>query len=469
MTGAAGSSFRERAEVQLANARMRANVAVAVDQRERGRRAIFDGLDHAGLVGAAQAIRDHTLARLDRYLGEFARNAEARGTKVFFAADAAEAVGYVRDLLAARGVRLVAKSKSMVTEEIELNRGLAEFGAEVVETDLGEYLVQLAGEAPSHITAPAVHMSRGEIAALLSRRHGRRLPEDPEALTGFVRGVLRETFLAAGVGISGVNFAVAETGSFVTVTNEGNGRMVTSLPPVHVAIMGMERIVPSFRDLGLMLPMLVASSVGRPVTAYLSFVNGPRRPGEVDGPEEVHVVVLDNGRSAILRSAYRSVLRCIRCGACQNVCPVYRQVGGHGYGSVYAGPIGAVVTPLLQGRDRAGDLPFASSLCGACDEVCPVGIPLSGHLLGLRADAVRGKGLADPETAAWRAWAAAWRRPETYRLTGLVARLGQLPLARGGRISRAPFPLSRWTGGRDLPAAAGETFRARWERRLRRG
>jgi len=362
------------------------------------------------------------------------------------------------------GVQLVAKSKSMASEEIGLTHALEKDGVEVVETDLGEFIVQLAGEPPSHITAPAVHKTRGQVATLLTRAYGRSLSPDPDVLTNAAREMLRHVFLDAGVGISGVNFGVASTGSLMLVTNEGNGRLVTTLPPVYIAIMGMERLVPSFRELNVLLPMLVGSASGRPITTYFSFVHGPRLPGEVDGPDEVHVVVLDNGRSKILPTEYRSILHCIRCGACQNVCPVYRQVGGHAYGSVYGGPVGAVLTPLLVGFEKAGDLPHASSLCGACTEVCPVGIPLHEQLLMLRRDVA----LAEKpvvEASAFRLWSAMWRKPGRYRFFVRISRLGQRPFLRRGRIRKAPFPLSRWTGDRDLPPVARKTFRERWKER----
>jgi L-lactate dehydrogenase complex protein LldF len=457
-------TFVDRAAGELRKTTLPLIIGKATDARELRRRDAFAGLDLAALRAAAEAVRAHTLAHLDRYLAQFAAAAEARGATVFFATGAAEATEYIVGVVRDRGRPPVVKAKSMASEEIGLAQALERDGVQVVETDLGEYIVQLAGEPPSHITAPAVHKNREEIAALLSARFGQDLPPDPEVLTGAVRERLRKAFLAAGVGISGVNFGVAETGSLCLVTNEGNGRLVTSLPPVHIALMGMERIVPSFDELGLLLPMLVASASGRPLTAYASFITGPRRPGEPDGPDQVHVVILDNGRSEILEGEYRSILQCIRCGACQNVCPVYRQVGGHAYGAVYGGPIGAVLTPLLVGFEQAGDLPQASSLCGACTEVCPVGIPLHEHLLALRRDVAASR--ATPaERAAARGWSMMWRTPGRYRLFARLARIGQRPLMRRGRIKRAPFPLSGWTRGRDLPPIAARTFRERWARR----
>ena len=455
--------FEDRAAVQLRKKQLPLLLGRATDTRDLRRRLAFEPFDLAGLRKASEDVRAHTVANLPMYLERFAERAEARGTKVFFAATAGEAVDYVRGVVRDRGATLVSKGKSMAAEEIGLNHALEVDGVKVVETDLGEYIVQMAGQPPSHITAPAVHLSRTEIAKLFSNVHHRSLPADPERLTDFARGFLRETFLNAGVGISGVNFGVAETGSLCLVTNEGNGRMVTSLPPVHIALMGMERLVPSFEQLGLLLPMLATSASGRAVTTYFSFIHGPRLPSDVDGPEEVHVVVIDNGRSKILGTEFQSILHCIRCGACQNVCPVYRQVGGHGYGAVYGGPIGAVLTPLLVGFEKAGDLPHASSLCGACTEACPVNIPLHEHLLALRREVAREQ-KPMTEMVMSRAWATAWRTPRRYRLFARLSRLGQRVFVRRGRIARAPFPLSRWTKDRDLPPVAAETFRERWAR-----
>jgi L-lactate dehydrogenase complex protein LldF len=461
-------TFAQRAERQLEVHQLPQVLGAATDRLSVTRDAAFEGVDRQAMRVAGEAIRAHTVVNLDRYLERFASQAEARGIRVFFAADAADAVAYVRDVARRRGARLIAKGKSMISEEIELNPALEADGVRVVETDLGEYIVQVAHEPPSHIIVPAVHKTRGDIAELFTRAHDLTspLPDDPERLTAFARAILRETFVGADIGITGVNFAVADAGCFVIVTNEGNGRMCSTLPPVHIALMGVERVVPSFRELAVMLPLLTGSATGQRASTYLNIVGGPRRQGSVVGPEEVHVVVLDNGRSDLLGTSYRSILHCIRCGACQNVCPVYRVVGGHGYGSVYGGPIGAVLTPLLVGFDRAGDLPHASSLCGACTEVCPVKIPLHEHLLALRAD-VAAQQAPVHERTTFRAWSEAWRRAVTYRWVAAAARLAQAPFARGRRIPRAPWPASRWTRGRDLPAVARRTFRERW--RDRRG
>jgi L-lactate dehydrogenase complex protein LldF len=434
-----------------------------MDRLTVARRDAFAGTDLQALRRAGEAIRAHTIVNLADYLDRFADAAAARGIQVFFAADGAEAVDHITAVLRRRGVRLVAKGKSMISEEIELNPALEAAGMRVVETDLGEYIVQVANEPPSHILAPAVHKSRSDIADLFNRVHGTSLPDDPPELTAFARRHLREVFLAADAGITGVNFAVADSGCFVIVTNEGNGRMCSTLPPVHIGLMGLERIVPSFAELGVLMPLLTGSATGQRASTYLNVIGGPRAAGSAVGPEEVHVVVLDNGRSRILSSEFRSVLHCIRCGACQNVCPVYRQVGGHGYGAVYGGPIGAVLTPLLVGFERAGDLPHASSLCAACSEVCPVRIPLHEHLLGLRR--LTAEHAPSVERAAFGAWSRAWARPWMYRWFGRLSRVGQWPTARGRRVRRAPWPLSRWTRGRDLPTVAPAMFRERWARR----
>jgi L-lactate dehydrogenase complex protein LldF len=380
------------------------------------------------------------LARLPELLERLADAVEDAGGMVAFAADAAEANRYVVDVARRRGARLVAKSKSMITEEIGLNSALEAEGIEVVETDLGEWLLQLAGEPPSHIVAPAVHMTRSDIARLL-HEHGRAESDGtPEELTAYARARLRERFLAADVGVSGCNFAVAETGTVCLVTNEGNGRMVTSLPPVHVAVMGMERVVDDWDQLDLMMSLLPRAATGQDLSVYTTMVTGPRGSGERDGPDEFHLVIVDNGRSRLLGSEFSEMLSCIRCGACLNVCPVYRRIGGHAYGSVYSGPMGAVLSPLLFGGE-ACELRFASSLCAACYEVCPVMIPLQDLLLGLRRR--DRESAARSERILWRAWAWAWSRPRWYRFTTRLAALA-------GRYVPARL-VPRWYPGRDVP------------------
>ncbi|MGQ0669055.1 MAG: LutB/LldF family L-lactate oxidation iron-sulfur protein [Actinomycetota bacterium] len=461
-------TFEERAHRLLLQPTVARNIGTAMDMILGIRAGVFEGVDVEAMRAAGEAIRAHTVANLADYLDRWAENAEGRGTKVFFADTGAQAVEYVSRVLRDRGARLVVKGKSMAAEEIGLNHALERAGMEVVETDLGEYIVQIGHEPPSHIIVPAIHHSRGEIRDLFKRVHGADLPDEPERITRFAREHLRSKFLAADAGITGVNFAIAETGSITVVTNEGNGRMCSSMPRVHIALMGMERILPSFRELAVMLPLLTGSATGQRVSTYFNVVSGPRRPEDPDGPEQLHVVVIDNGRSAILPTEFRSILHCIRCGACQNVCPVFRHVGGHAYGSVYGGPIGAVLTPLLRGFERAGDLPHASSLCGACSEICPVRIPLHEHLLALRRDVARERAPVS-ERLAFRWWSRLWATAPRYRLFARGSRLAQRPFARAGRIRRAPFPFSRWTRGRDLPAVARETFRERWKRTGGRG
>lgn len=327
-------------------------------------------------------IRDHVLANLDYYLNQFAENAEKAGSKVYFAQTDKEAVQQVIEIFEARKAQKLVKSKSMVSEEIDVNHELIAAGYEVWETDLAEIILQLNDwNPPSHIVVPALHLERNAIREVFLR-YGYTGDENPEHLTRFIRGFVREKFLNADIGMTGCNFGVAETGTCTLVTNEGNGRMTTSVPNTQIVLMGMERVVPSFEALDVMVALLVRSSVGAKITSYFSMTTGPRKSNEVDGPEEVHIIIVDNGRSKILNSEFREMLRCIRCGACLNICPVYRHITGHGYGSIYPGPMGVVLTPLLVGYDKAGALPWASTLCGACSDHCPVKIPL--HELILR-------------------------------------------------------------------------------------
>jgi L-lactate dehydrogenase complex protein LldF len=390
---------------------------------------------------------------LQGHVDRFTAALEARGGHVYFARTAEEASAYVAEVCTRAGAKLAAKSKSMATEEIGLNAALEAVGVTPVETDLGEYILQLAGEHPVHIVAPAIEKTAEQVAELLTAVDGEPVPAELEALTAAARRQLRETFLQADVGITGANFGVSSTGSVCLVTNEGNGRMVSSLPRVHVAIMGMERLVPTTADLAVLLRLLARSGTGQKLTVYTTLITGPRRPGEEDGPEEQHVVILDNGRTNLLHGRYREMLACIRCGACLNVCPVYRKTGGAAYGPVYSGPMGAVLLPLLVGLGEAPSLPHASPLCGACTEACPVKIPLHELLLDLRRD------LVDEGVAPWWerlgfwAWSWAWSSVWGYRLVTRFARLGQplAGLAGPGRV---------WSAGRALPRF-GRRFRDR--------
>jgi L-lactate dehydrogenase complex protein LldF len=415
----------------------------------------------------ARAVRLHSLKHLDRLLARFADQLEASGGQVHWAVDAAEARDITARILAGAGARHVVKSKSMVSEEIEIRPHLESFGLDVVETDLGEFIAQLADDTPSHIIAPVLHMTREDVGRLFEEKLGVAFTSDPFELNRIARVHLREVFLRADAGISGVNMAVAESGSIVLVTNEGNGRLTTTAPRVHIALMGMERIVSGWTDAAVVLETLARSATGQRLSVYTNVVTGPRRDGDPDGPEEVHVIVIDNGRSRILAGDTAEILACIRCGACLNVCPVFRTAGGHAYGTVYSGPVGSIVTPGLHGMDPWWDLPYASTLCGACEEVCPVRIQIPKMLLGLRAQAAAEgrlpgwleKGMAryaktvvDPDR---------WARAKKW-----AARLGGL-VSSEGWIRRLPGPARGWTRGRDFKRPARESFNDWW--RTRRG
>jgi L-lactate dehydrogenase complex protein LldF len=358
----------------------------------------------------------------------------------------------------------------MVSEEIELNPALERAGIRPFETDLGEFIVQLSGERPAHIVAPAMHLTRHDVSDLFFRSMHSEPTEVPEQLTAIARRTLREKFARAGLGLSGANFAVAETGTVVLIENEGNIRFLTTAPRVHVALVGIEKLIPRLADLAVFLRLLGRSATGQKLTVYTSLLTGPRRPGE-DGPEEMHVVLLDNGRIATLADEkMREALYCIRCGACLNGCPVFRKIGGHAYGWVYSGPIGALVTPQLMGLQNARELPFASSLCGLCRDVCPVKINIPDLLLYLRGEVQERapgpspRGALLGERTLMRLWAWAMKRPRVYSFGSRLARWGQRLLARHGWIARVPmYPASGWTDGRDLPALAPKSFRERWK------
>ena len=450
------NSERALADPLLQSALRTAMVRFRLLQRD----AIGEIPDWQALREHARAVKAHALAHLDRYLEQLEAQVTAAGGIVHWAQDAEAARRLIVQLVTSRGRRVV-KSKSMTTEEIDLNEALEGAGCEVTETDLGEYLVQLAGERPAHLIAPVVHKSKAAISALLSEKLGVPRYDDAEQLTRVAREVLRARFLEAEVGISGVNFAVAETGTIVVVENEGNARLCTTLPRTHIAVMGMEKVIPRLADLGVFLTLLPRSATGQRMSSYVSFITGPARPGEADGPEEFHLVLLDNGRAAIhADQEMRESLACIRCGACLNVCPVFERTAGHAYGSVYSGPIGAVLTPLYQGLDAARDLPFASSLCGACGEVCPVKIDLPRLLLTLRSRIVARHGASASERFFVWSWVTAMRHPARLAAAGPIARW----LHRVASAARLPlpYPFSRWTRSRDLPKPAGNAFRERW-------
>ena len=324
-----------------------------------------------------EEIRQHVLRNLDFYLHQLSENVAKRGGHVFFAQTAKEATDYIENVVVTKNAKRVVKAKSMVTEEISLNKALEDAGCSVVETDLGEYILQVDDhDPPSHIVVPALHKNKEQIRDVFASKLDYKGTSKPEELAWYAREMLRKEYLAADVGITGCNFAVAETGSISLVTNEGNADLVTALPKTQITVMGMERIVPTFEEMEVLVGMLTRSAVGQKLTSYITVLTGPRSEGEIDGPEEFHLVIVDNGRSDILGGEFQSVLQCIRCAACINVCPVYRHVGGHSYNSIYSGPIGAVLTPLIGGYDDFKELPYMSTLCGACTEVCPVKIPL---------------------------------------------------------------------------------------------
>jgi L-lactate dehydrogenase complex protein LldF len=430
----------------------------------------------------ARRIKAHTLDHLDFYLELLYEKVTKAGGQVHFAADAAEANAIIAHLAQTRKVRIAVKSKSMVSEELGLNPVLEALGVDVFETDLGEYIIQLAGETPSHLVAPALHKSKEDVARLFSQKLGLPLLDDIDAMARAAREALREKFLQADLGISGANFVVAETGTLVIITNEGNGRLCTSAPRIHIGITGMEKVIPSLQDLAVFLRLLPRSATGQRITSYVSLVSGPRRSSDEDGPEEFHLVLVDNGRSKMLADPeLREALYCIRCGACLNICPVYKKVGGHAYGWVYPGPIGAVVSPMLVGLKEAKELPQASSLCGACREVCPLKIDIPRMLLHLRhrlAESPDPKEKAAPasERMMARAYAGLMSCPGLLTWAHRVARSLQGPLLRvpflaSGKgkkgIRRLPLPLlSTWTKTKDLPLLPSRTFREIWQREL---
>ncbi len=460
--------FNERGGKAAQDKELHDSVELFTGKAVAARNAVLNALPEAPeLRERAYRIKQETMANLDRYLEELADNVEGRGGNVFFAEDGEAVVRYIGDLARRKGAKVITKSKSMATEEIELNRrleeGYSDLDLEIVETDLGEWIAQLAGETPSHIVGPILHMNRRRVAEILSGAAGEVMPPDVEALGTFARKRLREKFLAADIGITGANFGVAETGTIATITNEGNARLVTSVPPVHVVVMGIEKMIPRFEDLAVFVRLLGRSGTGQKLTVYTNFITGPRGEGELDGAEEFHLILMDNGRSKLLGTEFEEALYCIRCGACLNVCPVYRQTGGHAYGSTYSGPIGAVITPLLKGTKEAKDLPFASSLCGACWEACPVGIPLHELLLKLRNRQVD-EGVRDrAETLVFKGFENTMRRPNLYKISGKAGRLAQKPLVKGEAIGPMPGPMGAWTQYRDLPPLAKRSFRELWK------
>ena len=457
-------SFPKAASVALRDSQLRRNLTKATTHIRAKREGVVGELpDWQELREAGRAIKDASLVALDRNLVSLEAAVVAAGGVVHWANDGNEACAIVADIARSHGVDEVVKVKSIATDEIKLNEHLASVGVRAVETDLAELIIQLGDDVQSHILVPAIHKNRAEIRDLFARELDLPdLTDEPEALAEAARLHLRRKFLSARVGVSGANFAVAETGTVSVFESEGNGRMCTTLPDVLVTVMGIEKLVPAWRDMEVFLQLLPRSSTGERMNPYTSFWTGVR-PG--DGPQEFHLVLLDNGRTGVLSDEVgRQALRCIRCSACLNVCPVYSRTGGHAYESVYPGPIGAILTPQLSGLESGRSLPYASSLCGACYEVCPVAIDIPRVLVHLRSRVVDTEPAWKPEKAAMRAMYRAFSSARAFERAQAAARLGSRPFARKGRIGRLPWPLSGWTDTRDLPEPPKETFRDWWRR-----
>jgi L-lactate dehydrogenase complex protein LldF len=456
-------AFVANARIALDDEQLHAAVVRTTERFVASRQRTVDAFpDFEQLRERAAAIRDQVLAHLAHYLEQLETRVTENGGLVHWARDGAEASRLVTEICRNAGARRVTKSKSMVTEEIGLNDALGDAGIEVTETDLGEYIIQLAGEHPSHIIAPAIHRNRHQVEELFRARHGElgdRPLDSVSALVDEARAVLRQRFLAADVGITGANFLIAETGSAVVVTNEGNADLTANLPRVHIIIATIEKVLPTLEDASILVRLLARSATGQETSVYTTFFTGPRREGDPDGPDELHLVLLDNGRSEVLGSELQPMLRCIRCAACLNHCPVYNAVGGHAYGWVYPGPMGSVLTPLLLGLDQARHLPNASSLCGACSGVCPVKIPLP-ELLRKHRERQHEERL---EPVRWRLGLKAWgwlaAHPRLYRaVTAVICRCLALMAGRRGRLR---MPLM----DRDLPAPEARTFMSQWRQR----
>jgi L-lactate dehydrogenase complex protein LldF len=477
MSDVSTEKYVETAKRGIANPVLQKGLVGLQDRFGRGTAEAYRRLPEGpDLRLKAHEIREKAIANLDVLLEMLATKIRANGGHVYFAETGKAAIDYCLAVARRNNVRLVVKGKSMVSEEIGLNRALEAAGIEVVETDLGEYIIQLAGETPSHIIAPAIHKNRQDIADLFVQKLGIRRTTDPPALTQAARKALRAKFLAADMGTSGVNMACAETGHITTVSNEGNIRMATTMPRVHVAFMGMERIVARLDEYEIILRLLCRGAAAQTMGTYASYIGGPRRPGESDGPDEFHLIVIDNGRSRILADPqFREMLCCVRCAACLNVCPVYGKIGGHSYGFAYSGPVGAVVTPLLTGINRGKDLCCGETLCGACMDACSMNIDLPRMLLALREKLAYGdadwqvKPASRAEGLVYRGWSWFIRNRQLYELGLKLAAAGQKLLPqKKGMLRRLPPPLRGWTQSRDLHPLAEETFMERW-RRTRKG
>ncbi|MEQ6376771.1 LutB/LldF family L-lactate oxidation iron-sulfur protein [Bacillaceae bacterium S4-13-56] len=456
------NSFKERIQEGIKNDFMRQAVSSAQGRFRTGRLKAAEELGNwEDWRDLGEEIRSHTLENIDYYLELLSENVAKRGGNVFFAQTAEEANAYIENVIKKKNGKKVVKSKSMVTEEISLNHALEKAGCEVVETDLGEWILQLDEDPPSHIVTPAIHVNKQQVRETFANKKGYDKSDSPEELALFAREQLRKDFLSADIGITGCNFAIAESGSVTLVTNEGNARLVTSLPDTVITVMGMERLVPTWEEMEVLVSMLTRSAVGQKLTSYVTAITGTRLEEEVDGPEEFHLVIVDNGRSKILGTEFQSALHCIRCAACINVCPVYRHVGGHSYGSIYPGPIGAVLTPLLDGYEDHKDLPFASTLCAACSEACPVKIPLHEHLIRHRQIIVEKEKMSPKAEQLIMKGFEKWSgNPSLYNMSTKVARTGLKPWTKDEKISNGPGPMKGWTDVRDFPAPSKQSFRS---------
>lgn len=463
--------FKNRVANNLNDTFMRGAVSAAQTRFQTRRQAQVDELGNWEEWRAhGEEIRKHVLENLDAYLYELSENVVKRGGHVFFAQTAEEASEYVKNIAIQKQAKKIVKAKSMVTEEIHLNAALEEAGCEVIETDLGEYILQLNDhEPPSHIIVPPLHKNRHQIREIFANKIGYEKTEQPEEMALYVREKLRQEYLTADIGITGCNFAIAESGTVTLVTNEGNADLVTALPKTQIAVMGMERIVPTFEEMEVLVSLLTRSAVGQKLTSYITMLTGVKGEGETDGPEEFHLVIVDNGRSKILGTEFQSVLQCIRCAACVNACPVYRHVGGHSYGSIYSGPIGAVLTPLLGGYDDFKELPYASTLCGACTEVCPVKIPLHELLHKHRQQIVEQEGKAPiSERLLMKAFGFGASTSPLFNMATKVASPMMSPFVKDDKITSGPGPLKAWTEERDFPAPNKESFR-NWLKQRQKG
>ncbi|KOS66192.1 amino acid dehydrogenase [Lysinibacillus contaminans] len=464
--------FKDRLDESLQNSFMRNAVSQAQGRFQSRKQLASDELGNwEEWRSHGEEIRQHVLENLDYYLQQLSDNVSSRGGHVFFAATAEEATTYIKNIAREKQAKKIVKAKSMVTEEINLNAHLEEMGCTVVETDLGEYILQVDDhDPPSHIVTPALHKNKEQIRDVFTEKLGYTASSAPEELALHARKLLREDYLTADIGITGCNFAVAETGSICLVTNEGNADLVTSLPKTQITVMGMERMVPTFEELDILVSLLTRSAVGQKLTSYVTVLTGPREELDVDGPEEFHLVIVDNGRSDILGTEFQSVLQCIRCAACINICPVYRHVGGHAYGSIYSGPIGAVLSPLLGGYDDFKELPYASTLCGACTEACPVKIPLHELLHKHREVIVEKEGRAPiSEQLAMKAFGLGAASSMLYKFGSKMAPSMMNPFTQNNAISKGPGPLKAWTDIREFPAPEKERFRDWFEAREKGG